>query len=326
MLAFLSRRWFLCALVVGVCCALLAPDAIHAAAQHLPPQYIVAVALFLMAWTMPSRSLAGELRQPWAALWAVVIGYGALPGAGWLLGHFAPLPDIQIGLLLAASVPCTLASCVLWTRLAGGNEATALLTVLLCTLSSWFLTTYWLAVTTGAQVDIPVGAMMGQLVLTLVIPVGVGQGLRFYRPLADFADRRKWALSVIAQLFVLSIVLKAAAEVGLKIQGGDAPLRPAVLLASAALALGLHLAALYAGLGSSRAWGFDRPRQIAVAFSGSQKTLPVSLFLFQEYFQERYPLAVVPLLFFHVGQLLLDTLIAERMKRQTTPVDLIDAL
>src|SRR5207253_4162743 len=131
---------------------------------------------------------------------------------------------------------------------------------------SWFLTTFWLAATTGAQVNIPVAEMMGALVLTLVIPVVVGQGLRFYPPFAEFADRHKWGLSVVAQLFVLAIVLKAAAAVGLKIQEGDRPLQPAVLFTSAALALGLHLAALYVGLWSSMAWGFDRPRQIAVAF------------------------------------------------------------
>jgi solute carrier family 10 (sodium/bile acid cotransporter), member 7 len=326
MLAFLTQRWFLCALITGVGLALLAPHAVHAATQHLAPPLVIAVALFLMAWTMPSRSLAGELRQPWAALWATAIGYGALPAMGWLVGHVAPLPDVQIGLLLAASVPCTLASCVLWTRLAGGNEATALLTVLFCTLSSWFLTTFWLAATTGAQVDIPISKMMRELVITLVVPVAVGQGLRFYQPCAEFANRHKRALGVVAQLFVLSIVLKAAAAVGLQVEEGGATLTPTVLIGSAVLALGLHLAALYAGLWSSAGWGFDRPRQIAVAFSGSQKTLPVSLFLFQEYFQEDYPLAVVPLLFFHVGQLLLDTLIAERLKRQALPVEVVDAL
>jgi hypothetical protein len=40
----------------------------------------------------------------------------------------------------------------------------------------------------------------------------------------------------------------------------------------------------------------------------------VSLFLFESYFAAEFPLAIVPLLFFHVGQLLLDTLIAERLK------------
>jgi sodium/bile acid cotransporter 7 len=326
MISFLAQRWFLCALIAGVALALLAPHAVHAVTHRLPPPLVIAVALFLMAWTMPSRSLAGELRQPWAALWATVIGYGALPAMGWFVGHFAPLPDVQIGLLLAASVPCTLASCVLWTRLASGNEATALLTVLFCTLSSWFLTTFWLAATTGAQVNIPISKMMSDLVITLVVPVAVGQGLRSHQPIAEFANRHKHLLSVVAQLFVLSMVLKAAAAVGLKIHEGDATLSPTVLIGSAVLALGLHLAALYAGLWSSAGWGFDRPRQIAVAFSGSQKTLPVSLFLFQEYFQENYPLAVVPLLFFHVGQLLLDTLIAERLRRQTLPVEVVEAL
>ena len=38
--------------------------------------------------------------------------------------------DVRIGLILVASVPCTLSTAVLWTRLAGGNEATALLTAM----------------------------------------------------------------------------------------------------------------------------------------------------------------------------------------------------
>ena len=54
-------------------------------------------------------------------------------------------------------------------------------------------------------------------------------------------------------------------------------------------------------------------RCIGIAFSCSQKTLPVSLLLFDEYYKTAYPLAVVPLLCYHAGQLLLDTLIAQRL-------------
>ena len=61
----------------------------------------------------------------------------------------------------------------------------------------------------------------------------------------------------------------------------------------------------------------DRGRQIAIAISCSQKTLPISLALFDRYFARAeptpFPLAVVPLLFYHAGQLLLDTLIAQRL-------------
>lgn len=312
---WLAQRWFVCALAVGVGLALAMPAAVHAWTQDLPPQVVIAVALFLMAWTMPSRSLAGELQRPWAALWAMTISYGFLPGAAWLAGLVAPLKDVQIGLLLAASVPCTLASCVLWTRLAGGNEATALLTVLGCTLSSWFITTFWLAATTGAHVEIPALAMMLDLALTLILPVALGQGLRFGIALAHFADRHKKSLGILSQIFILMIVLKAAATVGLKLHDSR-ELPVGAFLLSAGLAFGLHLSALFLGLWSSRIVGFDRPRCLAVAFSGSQKTLPISLMLFDKYFIKDYPLAVVALLSFHVGQLLLDTVIAEHLKRE----------
>ena len=79
------------------------------------------------------------------------------------------------------------------------------------------------------------------------------------------------------------------------------------------LCLGVHLAALFFGLVSSRLLRFERSNQIAVAIAGSQKTLPVALSLFDTYFVAGYPLAVVPLVFYHVGQLLLDTVIAERL-------------
>jgi sodium/bile acid cotransporter 7 len=325
MLAFLAQRWFLCALVVGVSLALAAPQAFHVWTKELPPPLVIAVALFIIAWTMPSASLAGESRRPWAALWAVTISYGMLPGVAWLLGQLSP-PDIRVGLMLAASVPCTLASGVLWTRLAGGNEATALLTVVASTLSSWFLTTFWLTTTTRADIDLPAAQMMLDLALTLVVPVALGQGARLSAPLRQFADRHKTALGAIAQLFVLAVVLKASAAVGLKIHEGEAVLGIDTLLLSAVLAMGLHLLALTVGLWTSTGWGFDRPRCLAVAIVCSQKTLPISLTLFDKYFKTEFPLAVVPLLFFHVGQLLLDTLIAERLKRHTAQPEIVEGL
>src|SRR4029077_524568 len=92
------------------------------------------------------------------------------------------------------------------------------------------------------------------------------------------------------------------------------------LVLAGGLALGLHLAGLASGLGSGRLLGFDRPDRIAVAFACSQKTLPVALFLFEAYFKQSYPLAVLPMICYHVGQLLLDTFIAERLAAADMPV------
>jgi len=82
------------------------------------------------------------------------------------------------------------------------------------------------------------------------------------------------------------------------------------------LCIGLHLIALSAGYWTGKWFGFDHASRVAIAFSCSQKTLPVALLLFERYYQEKYPLAIAPLLFYHVGTLLLDTLIAHQFKKQ----------
>src|SRR5260370_10794978 len=152
MMAFLARRWFLLILAGGVGLALARPG-FFLWTGGLDPRVVVGASLFLMAWTLPSRRLGHELRRPWAALWALVLSYGLLPAAAWIIGP-SLLPDYGIGIQIIASVPCTLASAVLWTRLAGGNEATALLVILLSTASSWLLTTAWLALATGTSLTV----------------------------------------------------------------------------------------------------------------------------------------------------------------------------
>jgi predicted Na+-dependent transporter len=236
-----------------------------------------------------------------------------LPVAAWLLGLLVPWPDLRVGLLLSASVPCTLASAVLWTRLAAGNDATALMVAVATTFLSWAATTFWLVTLTGASVDLDATRLMLDLVVTLILPVGAGQGLRLLAPFRTFANRRYKELGTLAQLLVLSIIVKTAAEVGTQARAETSTLSAPFIATSAALTLGLHLAALFTGLWSSRVLGIDRPRQIAVAISCSQKTLPLALYLFHSYYRAQFPLAVAALLFFHVGQLLLDTFIARRL-------------
>src|SRR5438105_10206810 len=119
----LARHWFLLALGAGLVVAVTWPEHFVPATAWIDPRIVVVLALFLMAWTLPSRSLAAELVRPGAALWAVALSYGALPAAAWFLGGWLPT-DLRVGTLICAAGPCTLASAVLWTRLAHGNEAT----------------------------------------------------------------------------------------------------------------------------------------------------------------------------------------------------------
>ena len=319
MRSFLARHWFLTVLALGIGVALIAPDAMQSVMVHWETNTAVFVSLFLIAWTMPTRALIAELRRPAASMWAVGLSYGMVPGAAWLIGYPAPA-DVQIGLIVVSCVPCTLSSAVLWTRLAGGNEATALLTVMGTTFTSWFLTTAWLLWLTGAQIQLNVADMALQLVVTLILPVVLAQVLRLVPRCGGFADRHIVLLGVLSQIMILAMVLKAGASVGKKLHEQNAWEVPALLAWSIGLAVALHLFALASGYVSCHWLGFDRGRQIAVAFSASQKTLPVSLMLYEQYYMGAYPYAVMPVLFYHLGQLLLDTVIAARLRSQESGV------
>jgi sodium/bile acid cotransporter 7 len=262
---------------------------------------------------LPSRQLAGAVVRPWASLWAFTISFTALPFLGWLVGGWLTVADFRIGLILSVCMPCTLAAAILYTRMAGGDEATTLLAVLLTSSTAWLITPLLLRLTTGTEVAFDVQAMMLDLLLCLVVPVVLGQAARAWAAVAGFADRHKPSLSVAAQLLILCIVLKAAATVAERLREGSTHVT-GFTLASTGLACALiHLTALGGGLGTSRGLGFGRPQQLAVAFACSQKTLPVAMLLLDRYFTP-YPLAVVPVAFYHMGQLVLDTFVADHFR------------
>jgi sodium/bile acid cotransporter 7 len=76
----------------------------------------------------------------------------------------------------------------------------------------------------------------------------------------------------------------------------------------------VHLTLLFIGLGSARLLGMGHADSAAVAIAGSQKTLMVGIYVALEF----GPLAILPMIAYHSAQLLLDTIIADRLQGQAT--------
>jgi sodium/bile acid cotransporter 7 len=312
MLLFLRKHWFLLLVLLGTLGVAVRPGWL-AWTVWLDPTACGSVAIFFSAWTLETRSLWSALARPWPAIWATAISYGLVPGMGLAAGYFLGNDDIRVGLLLVTSVPCTLVSAVIWTRMAGGNGAVALLITFATNCTSWLATTAWLTLAAGGpQTSVGAGPMMVKLAIVLVAPVAVGQLLRVPARLRRLATQHVTAWGVAARLLTVAVMLKAAVEVRNRLDDDTAVPGLFALILLALLCMAIHLFGLAAGLWSGRYLGFDRASRIAVAFGGSQKTLPVSLILFDAYFQG-YPLAVIPIVFYHFGQLITDTFIAERL-------------
>src|SRR5262249_15188672 len=109
MLEFLAKRWFLVLLLVGVSLAALWPEWIGLATSWVLVDAVVPAALFLIACGLESRSLLHRVVRPWPALWASCLSYGLVPTLAWLAGRLVDNPEIRVGLMIAASAPCTLA-------------------------------------------------------------------------------------------------------------------------------------------------------------------------------------------------------------------------
>jgi sodium/bile acid cotransporter 7 len=346
---FLVRRWFLillaAALAVGIHFArelewLVEIDAIR--------NGIVFCVLFVMAFPLHAGAIWNTLRRPAAPLLASLINFGLLPLMAWGL---APLllaagvgTSTVYGILSAVATPATLASASVWTRRAGGNDAVSMVVTIVTNALCFLITPLWLTLMIGQQVGeegkqlfepIP---MIIKLALLVVLPRVIAQALRLVGSVGAWATAHKTPLGVLAQCGVLSMIFMGSIQTGLLLANRQPAPQPAeaqsaqspatqaakqesssVVLdmgAAVATVMALHVSTLALGVMLARWLRMNRADAIAVGFAGSQKTLMVGL---QVAIDLRF--SAVPIVAYHVGQLLIDTVVAERYRRRTEELE-----
>jgi sodium/bile acid cotransporter 7 len=308
-----TRRWFLIVLIAFLSLGFLMPEPLLPITSRVPREAIVAMALFLMALTLDASSIWRAMRQPVPVLLAVGVNFLLVPLAAWLLAPWMIREDLGVGLMIAAAVPSTMASAAVWTRRAGGNDAVALMGTVITNTACFVITPLWLSVSTGTEVSVPLGEMIRKLALIAVLPTLAGQAARLVVPVARWATAQKTALGILAQCGILTIVLCGAVTGGLRLGEQSTPLGLLGWSTMLGAVVGIHLATLWAGHALGQLLGVSRPDRIAVGFSGSQKTLMLGLYVATTYFGQ-FPLAMLPMIFYHICQLLTDTVIADRLR------------
>jgi len=283
---------------------------------------IVFTVLFLMAFPLKAGAIWNSLTRPTAPLLASGINYLIVPLIAWglapLLSAAGISENMVFGILVAASTPSTLASASVWTRRAGGNDAISMMVTIITNALCFLITPMWLTMMIGLEpgrtsdVFDPV-QMIQKLALLVVLPMVIAQLLRISPPIGRFATRNKTPMGVLAQFGVLSMIFLGSIQTGARIASAEGPSMFLVEIVGAILVVvSLHVSMLLLGVNLARRLGINREDAIAVGFSGSQKTLMVGLTVAIDL---RY--SVVPIVAYHVGQLLIDTVVADRYLQRT---------
>jgi sodium/bile acid cotransporter 7 len=324
----LKKQWFLVALVILIVGGLFIGSSVDAAAvgaikRLIPPRAITVIVLLLMAFSLDSAHLKTSLRSPKPVLWASLVNLALIPALGWALVPLQWTDDFEIGLMIAASVPCTLAAASVWTRKAGGNDAISLLVTLLTNGICFLVTPFWLSLATRNITELPAREMILDLIVAVLLPTALGQGARQIPRLGEFANRHKFSIGVAAQCFILSMVLGAALDAGSRLQETRASATILGVLVVWGSVIGLHLVALGVAYVGAKRFGFSVGDCAAVAFAASQKTLPVGVLIATSKTMfgnpdllgpgMGVPFAVFPMLMYHASQLFIDTAVAERL-------------
>ncbi|HMO15947.1 MAG TPA: bile acid:sodium symporter [Pirellulaceae bacterium] len=296
-------------LLVGFCCSSILADFARLAWVRYAVTFGV---MFLMAWSLETKEVWKSFWRPQAPILASLLNLGLMPLLAWPM-TLALSEDWGIGVIAAAATPCTLAAASVWTRRAGGNDITSLMTTVITNAVCFLVTPFWIWAFTARQTSgLSALDMISKLFLLVVLPMLLAQLSRGNRSVATWATNNKFKLSIIAQIGILVMVLVGAVQTMLNLHEAIDHNFWLQLIWLAMLMGALHFTVLFSGIWLSAKLGFPRSDQIAVGISGSQKTLLVGLTTSLE-----MGISVLPIVVFHTVQLIGDTPVADWFRKRT---------
>ncbi len=223
-------------------------------------------------------------------------------------------PGLANGVLLLCLVPSTVQSCVVYTRIARGNVAGAVVSASLSNLTGVFLTPALVALLMTSDAHVDAGAVV-RIVLQLFVPFVLGQLLR---PLIGaFMTRHDARLTMYDRSSIVLVVFVAFSE------GADADIWSTLSVWDVLAVAGVCAVLLAIAMGWTvllgRLLGFARVDRVPLLFCGCNKSLasglPIASVLFAG---PDVALIVLPLMLYHQMQIITGAVVAGRLARKAS--------
>ncbi|MCD0458461.1 bile acid:sodium symporter family protein [Roseiconus lacunae] len=308
MLRKIRSQWFLLALAAVYLIG-------HAGTEHFAQiaskSWIRSGVLFTVMWamgiTLRPDAIRRSVRHPTASLLAIGMNMIGVPLLCLPAMWFLPT-EYSGGLFVAGLVPCTLASASVWTRKAGGDDSIAMVTTVVTNLACIAVVPMGVQMVLAMHTRIPPLAQLEKLFWFVVLPLLLAQAMRRMGA-AGWADRNKFRLAGAAQIGILTMVFIGAVvsqSYGDRLTWSNLDTVAMVAIA----AVSVHLLAFGIAYGWAKLLHLPPGERSAIGIAGSQKTLMVGLQIAID-----CGVSVLPMMIYHGGQLLCDTIIADRLKK-----------
>ena len=306
---FLKKQWFLISLFVAMAIGFWLANELKSLSDSFAIRYsIVFLVMLAMALPLEFSAFVDVVKKPTAAALACGLNLGAFPLLTAISLAFFD-SSTAAGFVVVGATPCTLASAAVWTRRAGGNDAVAIMVTVITNLFCFIVSPAIIWAILGSATQIEPGPLLIRLALLIVLPIGIAQISRLNSNVRQFSANRKPALSLFAQVGILLMVVIGSSKTGQGFLAGEMSFELGSLSIQFLALVVLHLVILFAGYGLAIVLKLGRANAIAVAISGSQKTLMVGLLLCQE-----LQVTILPIVLYHAIQLIIDTIFVNRVR------------
>lgn len=221
---------------------------------------------------------------------------------------------LWLGIFYVAALPSTVSSSVVMVSIAGGNIPAAIFNASISSLIGVFVTPLWMSfllASTDGQYEL--GGVIIKLTIQVIVPVIAG--ILLNRKLGWFADRYKAYLRYFDQLTILLIVYTSFCESFSLNLFANYSARDLAELAVMMLALFFIIFGVVHLL--SRLLHFNREDRITALFCGSKKSLVQGSVMANVLFPGTIAgVVLLPIMVFHALQLIVASIIAQRMQQQ----------
>ncbi len=273
---------------------------------------------FLHGLRLPREEVTKAARG-WRVQAAMVLFcFGIMPIAGWTMAHLVAdaLPvKLVAGIIFLTVVPSTVQSAISYSSIGGGNVAASVVGAALSNLAAIILTPMLSMLLIGGigGIALDTGIIL-KIATMLLLPFALGQSSQ--RWFGAWASRQKSVLSVFDRAIILLAVYIAftgAVASGAMIQVTGSAMLTLCMAVAILLALAFGGATLM-----GRLLRLGRTDRISLIFAGAHKSIATGVPMAALLFGQHAGLVVLPLILYHIAQLVISAPVAARLSRGTS--------